>query len=73
MEPCYKCKRCNVIGKPTAMRGSAYCDSHKKFGVKTKRVGIFQKAKDYIFQKRWDEEKQTMKTTRGFRKSWFWR
>lgn len=70
--PCYICRSCNRKGKPSVMRGSAYCDSHYTMG-KTKRVGIFNKFKTFMFQRRWDEKEQTLKTKKGFRDSWWLR
>jgi len=71
---CYECGQCNRKGKPSVMRGSAYCDSHRKFGVKTNRIGLFQRFKDFMFEKRYNDQRETEKLKiKGFRPSWFWR
>ena len=73
MMPCRECGQCNQKGKPSAMRGSAYCDSHIRVGIKVNRVGLFRRVKDFIFERRYDEEKNQLKTHKGFRDSWFWK
>lgn len=73
MIPCYECRQCNSKGKPSVGRGSAYCDSYIKLGIKVNRVGLFQRFKDFIFNRRYDEKKNEMKNTKGFRPSWFLR
>lgn len=74
LKPCYECKQCNHIGKPSVMRGSAYCDSHKRHGTKAvERISLFQKFKDRLFTKNFDEKENQMKPIKGFRKHWIWR
>jgi hypothetical protein len=70
---CLDCGQCNRKGKPSVMRFSAYCDSHIKQGISVNRVGLFERFKDFITQRRYDEKENMMKTTKGFRPSWFWR
>ena len=70
---CNECRQCNSKGKPSVTRGSAYCDSHIKYGIQVNRVGLFQRFKDYLFERRYDEKEKKMRTTKGFRPSWFWR
>lgn len=76
---CYECQQCNHIGKPSVMKGSAYCDSHRvkesQVQVVT-RIGLFQRFKDFMFDKRYkdaDDEKKRRLESKGFRPSWFWR
>ena len=69
---CSVCRQCNRKGKKSVSRHSAYCDSHKKEGVKNNRVGLFKRFKDFISERRFDDKEKTMKTD-GFRKSWFYR
>lgn len=73
MIECKECKKCNRKGKPSVMRGSAYCDSHIIRGIRVNRVGLFQRFKDLVFERRYDEKENKMRTNRGFRPSWFWR
>ena len=71
--PCYECRQCNRKGKPSVMRGSAYCDSHVVKRHKVNRLGLFERFKDFIFQRRYDEKTNQLKTTKGFRESWWYR
>jgi len=73
LQPCSVCRQCNHIGKPSVMRGSAYCDSHKQQGRIIARVGLFQRFKDRLFERYYDKKENQMKPSRGFRLSWFWR
>ena len=59
------------------MKYSAYCDSnfisiHKElFWEALKlRLNIFKKAKDFFFERRFDEKTNRL-NTKGFRKNWF--
>jgi len=70
---CAECRQCNRKGKPSVARYSAYCDSHVKKGMQVNRSGIFQRFKDFIYERRYDEKTKQLKTTKGFRPSWFWR
>ncbi|RLF50594.1 MAG: hypothetical protein DRN24_06270 [Thermoplasmata archaeon] len=71
--PCSVCRQCNRKGKPSVSRFSAYCDSHVKEGIRVNRSGMFQRIKDFIYAKRYDEEQKNVNVTKGFRPSWFWR
>ena len=80
MIKCYECRSCNIKGKPSVMKGSAYCDSRIKFGVKktqkTQRIGIFDRFKNFLWDRRTKfDEKGNLKEfkKKGFRESWFWR
>jgi len=71
---CIECRQCNRSGKPSAMRLSKYCDDHYVGKVKSKGgiLKFFTGIKDKIFDKRVDEKGQ-LKSTKGFRPSWFYR
>jgi len=71
---CIECKQCNRKGKPSVSRYSKYCDTHYIHRVKTKKsiFGFLSNIRDKITDKRLDEQGQ-LKTTKGFRRSWFWR
>ena len=73
---CTECKSCNRKGKPSVMRGSAYCDSHRKkytyqrkgiFGWISKK--FFSRLNDKMFDRRYDKKKGM--NTKGFRQEWF--
>jgi hypothetical protein len=74
---CTECKQCNTRGKPSVMRGSAFCDSHRRFGEVVNRSGLFSRFKDFLFDRRaeYDDETGKLKDVneKGFRPSWFWR
>jgi len=58
------------------MQGSAYCDSHKKYGKKYHRIGLFDRFKSFLWDRRAKfDEKGDLKEfkKKGFRESWFWR
>ena len=74
---CQIYKNCNRKGKPSVMKYSAYCDSnviniHKELFWETLklRLNIFKKAKDFFFERRFDEKTNKL-NTKGFRKNWF--
>ena len=76
---CRECGSCNRKGKVSAMRGSSYCDGHRKkivfarkgiFGWISKR--FFSDAKDKMIDKRLDE-KTGERNLKGFRLDWFLR
>ena len=71
---CRECRQCNRKGRPSVTRLSKYCDNHYVYRVKTKGglLKFFTGVKDRIFEKRLDEKGQ-LKTTKGFRPSWFYR
>lgn len=71
--PCHECRQCNQKGKPSVTRNSAYCNSHVRHGVIVNRSGLFQKFRDFITERRFDDKENKLKTTKGFRPSWFWR
>lgn len=73
LKPCSVCRQCNHIGRPSVMRGSMYCDSHKRQGRIVARIGLFQKFKDRLFKRYYDENENKMKPGRGFRPSWWLR
>ena len=74
LTPCSECRQCNHVGKPSVMRGSAYCDSNKRHGTKTvERIGLFQRFKDKLFSRNFDEKENQMKPIKGFRNNWIWR
>lgn len=76
MTDCRVCRQCNRKGRPSVMKGSAYCDSHINIGKKVNRVGLFSRFKDFLFDRRteYDEEGELKEfNKRGFRESWFWR
>ena len=62
------------------MKYSAYCDSNFKniSNIYNKsiwesfklRLNIFKKAKDFFFERRFDEKTNRL-NTKGFRKNWF--
>ena len=57
------------------MRGSAYCDSHKKRRP-VDRVGLFDRFKSFLLERRtrYNEMGEVKEIKRkGFRDSWFWR
>ena len=74
---CGECGSCNRKGKYSVMRGSAYCDSHRKKAV-YQRLGLFgwiskkffSAAKDKMIEKRLDG-KTGEKNLKGFRLDWF--
>ena len=80
---CRECGSCNHKGKPSVMRGSAYCDSHRKYYTH-KRLGLFGwiskkffsdiKNKFYGKRVKYNED-GTIKefNKRGFRENWFFR
>lgn len=68
---CGNCKQCNRKDKPSVMRYSAYCSSHIRYGLKINRSGLFERFVDFIFNKRYDEKNNKLKTTKGFRPSYF--
>ena len=74
MIPCNQCHQCNTKGKPSVSRGSKYCDEHI---ISIKRnnsfLNIILNFKDKLFNKRFDEKTKSLKTTKGFRESWFYR
>ena len=73
---CAECGVCNRKGKPSVSRFSAYCDSHVKKLKKTNRIGLFNRFRDFLFDKRakLDESGQIKEFKKnGFRESWFWR
>jgi len=58
------------------MKGSAYCDSHRKYGKKYHRIGLFDRFKGFLWDRRTeydDEGKLKDFKKKGFRESWFWR
>jgi hypothetical protein len=73
LKPCFECRQCNHKGKPSVMRGSQYCDTHKKQS-KVKQKGILSR-----FVDRWISRNENKKNpeqqppTKGFRPSFFWR
>ena len=70
---CLECGRCNRKGKPSVARFSKYCDSHYKRTEQIKRmpfISTLTSVKDRIFNKRLNKEGK-LKTTKGFRRSWF--
>lgn len=78
---CRECRQCNRKGKPSVMRGSAYCDSHRKYYTH-KRKGLFgwiskkffSKVKDRTYNKRIeynDDGSVKEFNKKGFRESWF--
>lgn len=74
MLSCHHCKQCNRKGKPSVMRGSAYCDTHRKTIGQVNRSGLFHRFKDFLFDKRAKfDDKGRMKEfkKKGFRKDWF--
>ena len=74
MIPCSECKQCNRKGKPSISRGSKYCNEHIISNKNT--GGLFKwvvSIKDRLLEKRWDDKKQEIKTTKGFRKDWWYR
>lgn len=70
---CIECRQCNRKGKPSVMKGSAYCDSHILSRPQTNRVDLFDRFKIFLFEKRYDEKTNDVSKNRGFRPSWFWR
>lgn len=80
MIKCYECRACNIKGKPSVMKGSAYCDDHIRGGVKhtqkEQRTGLFARFKGFLFDRRTrlDAEGNVREfKKKGFRESWFWR
>ena len=69
---CLECRQCNGKGKPSVMKGSSYCDSHRIRNKISKRIGLFATIKERLFGKRYDEKTNTTKL-KGFRESWFLR
>lgn len=75
---CSDCRQCNHKGKPSVMRGSMYCDTHRVGKPVTKeQKGFFSRIKDRFFEKRTVKDKETDEIkevlTKGFRESWFYR
>ena len=75
---CSDCQQCNRRGKPSVMRGSMYCDTHKRGRPVTKgQQGFLSRLKDRFFEKRTVKDKETQEIkevrTKGFRESWFYR
>ena len=76
MITCSQCGQCNRKGKPSVMKGSAFCDSHVRSVRQVNRTGLFQRFKDFLYERRTRyDEKGEMKEfkKKGFRESWFWR
>ena len=73
MIPCNECRQCNRKGRASVMKGSAYCDSHIKSIRQVNRSGIFSSFKNFLFERRYDEKTNKLKTKKGFRDSWFWK
>lgn len=73
MIECHDCRQCNRKGRPSVMRNSGYCTSHVREGIRSERSGLFQKLRDFITDRRFDEKTAKLKTNKGFRPSWFWR
>ena len=71
---CHECRQCNRSGRPSVTRLSKHCDDHYVNRIKSKGglLKFFTDVKDKIFEKRLDDKGQ-LKTTKGFRKSWFYR
>ena len=69
---CLECRQCNRKGKPSVLKSSSYCDSHRIRNKISKRIGLFATIKERLFNKRFDEIKNDFKS-KGFRKSWFMR
>lgn len=70
MIQCNECRQCNHRGKPSVMRESAYCDSHR-INNKIIRTGFFKSMKDKIFSLLYDEETNEFKNKGGFRPNRF--
>ena len=69
---CQECKQCNLKGKPSVSRYSKYCDVHY---YRPKPLSFFKsfftKITDRLFEKRYDEKTNKIKTTKGFRPYFF--
>lgn len=80
---CNDCRQCNRKGRPSVMRGSAYCDSHviKRIHRRKGIFGFISKIffKEHVKNKYTEErtkynEDGTIKSfnKKGFRESWFY-
>ena len=80
---CNVCRSCNRKDRPSVLRGSAYCDSHRVkhvhgrkglFGWISKK--FFSNLKDKMYDRRikYNEDGSIRDFKhRGFREDWFWR
>ena len=74
--PCNICGQCNKKGKPSVMRESAYCNTHKKTKGQINRSKLFDRFKGFLFDRRSKISKDGKLedvNAKGFRKSYFWR